>query len=145
MPRAEIASKQALYALQQLHAELAGKLQQCKKQQKSIAEDMKTVERTMKLLDQSYSVRSISIRRRKPNKWFRRGTIFRAVLDVLRTTEKPMSTDEISTVLLQSKGVPEPTREQRLEIEGAVRSSLVGNQGKTVEAVGDNPRRWRCL
>lgn len=145
MPHAEIASKQALFALQQLHAELSGKLQQVDEQRTKIEDDMKTVERTIKLLDPKYSLRAISIRRRKPNKWFKRGTIFRAVLDVLRTAEKPLSADEISIRLLQSKGIPEPAREQRLEIEGAVTASLVKNRGKIVQAVGDNPRLWSVL
>lgn len=54
-----------------------------------------------------------------------------------------MSADEIATVLLRSKGVQEPTRVQRLEIEGSIGSSLAGNNGKSVRYEG--PRWWSLI
>jgi hypothetical protein len=145
MPYAKIATHQATFTLQQLHAELAGKILDNKAEGERLAEAMKHVEAVIKLLDPSYNVARIAVRRRKPNQWFKRGTIFRAVLEVLRDAEAPISTDEIATVLLRSKGVQEPTREQRLEIEGAIASSLAGNNGKSVRYEGDRPRRWQLL
>ena len=46
----------------------------------------------IKLYDPEFSVRGISIRRRvQGNPWFRRGTLFRHVLDTLRTVTAPMT------------------------------------------------------
>ena len=48
---------------------------------------MLQVEAVMKMLQPGYDVRPIAVRRRKLNPWFKRGTVFRAALDVLRTAE----------------------------------------------------------
>src|SRR5262245_15408495 len=84
MPHAKIATKQAKFTLEQLHAELGGKILDNKAEHSRLSESMKHVEAVLKLLDPSYSVRGISVRRRKPNPWFKRGTVFRSALDVLR-------------------------------------------------------------
>jgi hypothetical protein len=43
MPRAEIADKHAMHTLQQLHAELAGKLLQAKEESKRLPHDVDAV------------------------------------------------------------------------------------------------------
>jgi hypothetical protein len=77
MPHARIATKQAKYTLDQLHAELAGKLLDNKSEAERLAQTMKHVEAVLKLLDPNFNLRPIAIRRRKPNPYFKRGTIFR--------------------------------------------------------------------
>src|SRR5437868_15471482 len=91
MPHAIIPTKQAKLTLEQLHAELGGKILDNKKQAARLRQAMKHVEAVLKLIDPAYSVRGISIRRRKPNPWFKRGTIFRAALDVLRAAQGPLT------------------------------------------------------
>ena len=105
MPRAEILSTQAIHTLNQLHAELAGKLLDNKAEAKRIAAHMKQVEAVMKLLQPGYSVRSIAVRRRKPNPWFKRGTLFRHVLDVMREAAGPMTAREIADAVLAARGI----------------------------------------
>jgi hypothetical protein len=91
MPRAEIASTQAMHTLGQLHAELAGKMLQNKQEAKRLTVSMLQVEAVMKLLEPGYNVRGIAVRRRKPNPWFKRGTLFRSAVDVLRRAGAPMT------------------------------------------------------
>jgi hypothetical protein len=50
----------------------------------------------MKMLAPGFSVASIAVRRRKPNPWFKRGTVYRAALDVLRVAPMPMTAREIA-------------------------------------------------
>jgi hypothetical protein len=140
------AQSPAVYALLKLHAELGGKINDNKRQAAKLRSDMKHVEAVLHLIEPGFNARRIAPRRRyNPNPLFRRGTIFRAVLDVLRATPEPMSGDEIAVALLQSKGVAEPTRDQRRHMWGAVSASLRNHEGKTVEAVEGRPRRWRLL
>jgi len=139
MPRAEIATKQAKYTLDTLHAELAGKVQANKEEGERLVEAMKHVEAVLKLLDPDYSLRKISIRRRKPNRFFKRGMVFRAVLDVLREAEKPLSASEIAAKLLAGKTA---TSDETRDLEGAVRSSLTNHDGRTVESSDGRPTRW---
>src|SRR6266511_587441 len=104
MPRAQIATTQAKFTLEQLHAELGGKILDNKAQAKRLAEAMKHVEAVLKMLDRGYDVRPIAVRRRKPNPWFKRGTVFRCALDALRAAGKPLTTREIALAMLTAKG-----------------------------------------
>jgi hypothetical protein len=105
MPHAEIAHKQALHTLNLLHAELAGKLQANAEERQRLEESMRHVEAVIKLLEPGFSLRGIAIRRRAKNQWFKRGTMFRHVLEVLRAAEKPLTSREVAERLLGSIGV----------------------------------------
>jgi hypothetical protein len=73
MPRAEILSTQAMHTLRQLHAELAGKLIDNKSEARRLTRSMQQVEAVMKLLDPSYNVSRIAVRRRKPKPMVQEG------------------------------------------------------------------------
>jgi hypothetical protein len=143
MPRAEILSTQALHTLNQLHAELAGKLIDNKAEVRRIAANMKQVEAVMKLLQPGYDVRPIAVRRRKPNPRFKRGTVFRYVLDVLRTAKEPMTARQIVEAMLRAKGIANPDVKEVRRLAASVQTCLQSHNGKTVRTVGDGiPGRW---
>ena len=71
--RAHIQTKQAKFTLDRLHAELAGKILDNKAEADRLRQAMVHVEAVLKLLDPSHNLRTIAVRRRKPNAWFRRG------------------------------------------------------------------------
>jgi hypothetical protein len=90
MPRAEIASKQAVYTLGLPHAELAGKLLANKREAIRLRTAMMQVEAVVKMLEPGFNVASIAAKRRnKSNPWFKRGTLFRSAVDVLRRAGIP--------------------------------------------------------
>ena len=71
MPRAEIASKQAVYTLGLLHAELAGKLLANKREAIRLRTAMMQVEAVVKMLQPGFNVASIAAKRRnKSNPWW---------------------------------------------------------------------------
>lgn len=142
MPRAEIATKQAKFTLDTLHAELAGKVAANKEEGERLLEAMRHVEAVLKLLDPGYSLRKISIRRRKPNVYFKRGTIFRAALDVLREADKPLTSAEVALRMFAAQGVS-PDRQAARDLEGGVRAALKARAGDTVRAIGNSPVRWQ--
>ncbi len=138
--------KPALYALIKLHAELGYRITKNKAEAEQLRDDMIHIEAVLKMLEPGFSARRIAPKRRyNPNPLFRRGTIFRAALDVLRAAPGPMTADEIGMALLASKGVTEPSREERRRMFGAVDKSLQNNRGKTVEPDEGRPRRWRVV
>jgi hypothetical protein len=62
--------------------------------------------------------RAISARRKQAtNPWFKRGTLFRAALDVLRTATAPLTVTQLTYAVLESHGIADATRKQRLGIE----------------------------
>jgi hypothetical protein len=95
------------------------------------------------MFDPEFNARAMAPRRRVTgNPWFRRGTLFRSAVDVLRTATAPMTVNEIAKAVLAAKGVKDATRKQFLGIEAGVRASLENHAGGMVERVGDGvPRR----
>jgi hypothetical protein len=143
MPRAEIATHQAKHTLEQLHAELGGKILDNKKEAKRLAQCMKHVEAVLKMLEPGYNVRSIAVRRRKPNPWFKRGTMFRHALDVLREAEQPMTVREIVLRMLDAKGVADAAPKRIRDLGGAVQAALRDHKGgNVVEHSETTPARW---
>jgi hypothetical protein len=89
MPRAEIASKLAVYTLWLLQA-LAGKLLANKREAIRLRTAMMQVEAVVKMLQPDFNVRGIAAKRRnKSNPWFKRGRLFRGAVDVMRRAGIP--------------------------------------------------------
>jgi hypothetical protein len=142
--RAKILTTQATHTLEQLHAELGGKILDNQKEANRLRQAMEHVEAVIKILDPTHSLRTIAVRRRKPNQWFKRGTIWRAVLDVLRESQAPMAVGEIVQRMLDAKGIKDAPRSAVENLEGAVRASLKLHDGDAVKLVGEGtPVRWK--
>ena len=135
-----------LSALRRLHSDLAGQLLDNRDKATRLRQDMKHVEAVIKLIAPDYSLRAIAIRRRKPNPYFKRGTIFRSVLELLRDTPEPLAASEITARLLAGIGVTEPAREDFRTLFGGVEASLRNNEGKTVRRAGEGkPSKWMLI
>lgn len=145
MTRADIGYMPAVHALKRLHARLGGEIKDNREQAKRLAEAMKHVEAVLKMLEPDFDVRAIAARRRyKSASPYKRGEVFRAVLDTLRLADHPLTSREVSRDLLRKAGIPEPTNKQVRDMVGSVHRSLLNHQGKTIERVGDGmPARWR--
>lgn len=142
MPHAKILTKQALYTLSQLHSELAGKLSANQRETKRLQLAIFQVEAVMKLLSPDVNLRLIAPKRRNTgNPWFKRGTLARAVIDVLRRATAPMTAREISDALIAGK-TPEATRKQAIDLQAAVLAALRKRNGGAVVGLGA-PARWR--
>jgi hypothetical protein len=142
MPRAEILSKQALHTLTQLHAELAGKIETNRKSGDKLRSQMVQVEAVMKMLDPDFNARAISAKRRNTgNPWFKRGTLYRSAVDVLRRAQGPLTAGEISDALLTGKK-PEVTRKQAIDLQAAILAALRKRNGQSVTGEGA-PTRWQ--
>jgi hypothetical protein len=142
MPRAEILSKQALYTLGQLHSELAGKLSANQRETKRLRLAIFQVEAVMKMLSPDVNLRLIAPKRRNTgNPWFKRGTLYRAVVDILRRAERPMTADDICKALLVGKS-PAATRKQENNLQAAILAALRKRNGGTVVGEGA-PTRWK--
>jgi hypothetical protein len=136
MPRAEIASKLAVYTLGLLHAELAGKLLENKREAIRLRTAMMQVEAVVKMLQPGFNVAGIAAKRRnKSNPWFKRGTLFRSAVDVLRRAEAPMTAREIAATLIAGKA-PQATRKQAIDLQAAILVALRERNGGAVVGEG---------
>jgi hypothetical protein len=136
-----------LAALIRLHAELGGKIFENRKEARRLAGDMVHLEAVIRMFDPSFNVRSIAARRRyKGNGLYKRGTLLRHALDVLRAASEPLTSREVVLAMLAAKGVASPTTKQIRDLYGGVQSSLRNYEGKSVERVGEGmPMRWRLM
>lgn len=91
------------------------------------------------LLDRSHVVRGIAVRRRRPNPFYKRGTIFRSVLGVLRDAEGPLTASEIT--LLVAAGVSAASREDfRNLFSGVTRRFAIMRGEQSVTSRTGSPR-----
>src|SRR5438552_9396425 len=112
MPGAEIASKQALHTLKQ---ELAGKFIENRNAAVKIRTAMMQVEAVLQILQPGFSVREVSAKRRnKSNPWFKRGTLYRSALDVLRKDRTDDGAGDIG------RADSRQTRKQAIDLQAAV-------------------------
>lgn len=140
--KAKIATKQATFALMRLHAELGGKIKDNKAEAERLAQCMRHVEAVLKMIKPGFDCRPIAVRRRKPNPWFKRGTVFRAAIETMREAGQPLSTQDITLRMLAAKGVSSPSREAVRHLFGGVQASLRNNKGKSVDCNDQRPALW---
>ena len=77
---------------------------------------------------------------------FKRGTLFRHALDVLRPAAEPLTTREVVFAILRANGIAEPTAKQVRDLYGGVQSSLRSCNGKSVALVDEGARmRWKVI
>jgi hypothetical protein len=143
---AKIATKRATHTLEQLHAELAGKLLENKRETERLTRAMQHVEAVLKLLHPGYSLARIGVRRRKPNPYFKRGTLLRHVLEALRKAERPMTPREIALRLIAAKGISDPPAAALTRLTASTQSALQCHKGKGLVAhANTHPIKWSVV
>ena len=107
----ENGNKYALAALKDKRASLAGEIKLMKTQLADRQEQLAHVDATIKILEPSYDVESIPLKRPlKRVKLFRHGELGRLIIDVLRRAGKPLGTHVIVTGLMAAQGHDESAR-----------------------------------
>src|ERR1700681_902148 len=137
-------ARPAINTLERLHAELGGQILENKQRHGELSEQMRHVEAVIKMLDPGYSLRAISVKRRKPNPWFKRGTVYRRAVDVLRTATEPLTAREIAERVLAAANVTKPNKAALADLIGSVLASLRNHKGKGIERTNEgSPARWK--
>jgi len=103
---------------------------------------MMQVEAVVKMLQPGFNVASIAAKRRnKSNPWFKRGTLFRSAVDVMRWAGPPMTAREIADALVADKA-PQATRKQAIDLQAAILWAPGKRDGGIVAGEGA-PARWK--
>jgi hypothetical protein len=93
-----------------------------------------------------YDVKAIAARRTyKANAWFKRGTLFRAAMDVMRNTSEPLTVRQIVDRMLAAKRITNARPDQVRGLQCAVLASLRHRKGKgSVQRANEGaPARWK--
>src|SRR5258705_410289 len=124
-------NSQTLCALRRLHAEIGGKIIDSRKNTKRLREDKRHVAAVIRMFSPEYDVKAIAARRTyKANPWFKRGTLFRSALDIMRRTVEPLTVRQIADRMLAAKGVANPRIDQVRGMQSAILASLRNRKGK---------------
>lgn len=139
----------AILYLVRLHSDLGGQIDANRREAVRLADAMRHVEAVIRLFDPTYDIRRISVRRRnRENPWYKRGYMYRAVFDVLKSASEPLPTKVIAERMLAARGVADPTPKQVQYLECGVRSCLSGNGRLAGHVRRDNlttVARWRLI
>jgi hypothetical protein len=135
-------NSQTLCALRRLHAEIGGKIIDSRKNTKRLREDKRHVAAVIKMFSPEYDVKAIAARRTyKANPWFKRGTLFRSALDVMRVANRPLTVRQIVDRMLAAKGIANARIDQVRGLQSAVLASLRNRMGKGgIQTVGESSR-----
>ena len=131
-------ARPAIATLERLHMELGGKLLENRQMAQELGEQMLHIEAVIKMLDPAFNLARITVKRRKANGWFKRGTLYRKALDVLRTAEQPMTATDIARKMpVKNAG----KTEAQIVAQGILRGLL---NGKGVQNVTEGkPAKWK--
>lgn len=136
----------AMQTLERLHAELGGRILDNKAEDDSLRLQMQQVEAVLKILDPTYSVRGISVKRRKTNQWFKRGRLYRKALDVLRTATEAMTATQIADAVLAAAQIKIDDRKAVGILGQSIQSSLQNHRGKGVKQTNEGiPAKWTII
>ena len=136
-------ARPAIQTLERLHSELGGKILENKQEHANLAEQMRHVEAVIKMLDPTFNLRRIAVKRRKPNPWFKRGTVYRRAVDALRTAEQPLTAREIAERVLVAAKIANPNKAALADLTGSILASLRNHKGKGVQRTNDgSPAKW---
>src|SRR5262249_37588390 len=114
---------------------------------KRLANALKHVEAVIKLCDPDYNVNAIALRRKnRTNPWFKRGHLFRAILDVLKAATEPLPVPQIARRLVAKRGDVSPKPADMRRLNDSVREVLFrGGLARHVIAEAGKPARWRLI
>ena len=110
-----------------------------------LGEQMVHIEAVIKMLDPTFNLARITVKRRKANGWFKRGTLYRKALDVLRTAEQPMTATDIARKMLETHNVKNAGKTRSTDRGQGILRGLLGHNGKGVQNVAEGTRRSRRL
>ena len=137
-------ARPAIATLERLHMELGGKLLENRQMAQDLGEQMLHVEAVIKMLDPSFNLARITVKRRKANGWFKRGTLYRKALDVLRTAEQPMTATDIAWKMLEAADRKDASKTDAQVVASGIMRSLLSHNGKGVQNVAEGkPAKWR--
>lgn len=130
--------------LVRLHADLGGQVKANKQEAIRLAAALRHVEAVIKLFNPEYNMRAIAARRRhKVNTWFKRGTMGRAVLEMMRDQPEPLTLKQMAAKLLQARGHADPDPQDVKDLEQGIRTLMRASLAKHMIADNSKPARWR--
>jgi hypothetical protein len=128
----------AKHALLEMHATLAGELQASNEHYFGVLRKMREIESVIKMMDPEFRINRIAVRRMQPNGFFKRGTVTRLCLTVLREAGEPLTVRQIIDRALVPKGF-NPDAEKAAKVRPVFHNALRNQVGITLRVTHEGP------
>ncbi|RXJ77458.1 hypothetical protein CRU86_06025 [Aliarcobacter skirrowii] len=100
-----MADSHVISALVKKRAELRGDIIYYKQLIATLDKDLQTIDATIKIFDVDYDISSVKPIRKKKNLFFNNGEAKVLVLEVLKSSNLPLSTDKISEIIATNRNL----------------------------------------
>ena len=100
-----MAETHVISALVKKRSEVSGEIKHYENLLKKAKIDLQSIDQTIHLFDENYDLRSIKSKRVHKERYFKTGEAKVLILDILRTTTEPLSTNDISKQLAFNRGL----------------------------------------
>jgi len=100
-----MAESHVISALVKKRAEISGKIKYYEKIIKEYRKNLTSLDKTIHIFDNNYDLRTIKSKRSTRSSYFSNGEALKMTLDILRTSSKPLKTDEISKMIASKKSL----------------------------------------
>ena len=119
-----MAESHVISALIKKRSELSGEIEHYEKIIKECRANLTSIDKTIHIFDETYDLRSIKSKRVVRNSYFSSGEATKMVLDVLRTADKPIKTDNLIDILADKKTLHFRDRKERYTFSKTVSVTL---------------------
>jgi hypothetical protein len=89
------------------------------------------------MLDPTFNLWRIAVKRRQPNPRFKRGTVYRRAVHAPRTVTEPLTAREIVERVLAAHTIKRPDKAALAPLSGTINSSLRRGPMRVVRPAGD--------
>lgn len=137
-----MADPHVISALREKRAELSGELIAAERRILQLHDDISSLDRTIRVFDPTAELHTIRpiLRRKKPT-LIPRGQCSRAILDMLRQADNPMTAREIAAQLAARYQMDASNIDAMKALVAKVRNTLAGQKGLVSELRGDT-KAW---
>jgi hypothetical protein len=111
-------------ALVKKRAELRGDIIHYKQLIATLDKDLQTIDATIKIFDVDYDISSIRPVRKGRNRFFNNGEAKVLVLEVLKNSEVPISTDKISDIIASNRNLAFENKTDRTNFQKSILLAL---------------------
>jgi hypothetical protein len=141
-----MAEPHVISALRDKRSELAGTVRQLEQQLAQQRSNLAHVDATMLLFDPDIRPNNIRPRqRRQRNAWFRPGECLRLIYDELRDAKQPVTTRELTDLIMRSKTMTFADQRSRDLIQRTILSSLSRSRKTIARSQANGVVSWRLV
>lgn len=131
-------------ALFRKYCHLMGELKRYPDRGDEIRQSMVHLEAVIRLFQPDADLSRLRpIRARKDTRWHKVGFGIRNVLDILKQTDRPLSTREIVMEVMRRANLPTDDKEAVHSVCASIHMSILRRKGRGIVRIEGKPIRWR--